>query len=101
MPNLLSGTISAASPKTVAVGTTSGEAVPANNNRVGLIMSNLSTGTVYLGLSGLAATLNAGIVLLPSGGTTWSMDDYTYNKDQVNAIAHAAGATVAFQEFIT
>lgn len=97
--NILVGTISVAVPTSVAVGVTSGEAVAMNTNRAGLILVNISAGTIYLGLGGMAATLNAGIVLLPNGGS-WSMDEYTYNNEQVNAVAHFALSNLAIQEFI-
>lgn len=100
MPNFHTGTISASAPTNALVSTSSSTIVPANNNRVGLIVVNLSSSTVYIGLSGHDATLNAGIAILGSGGN-WNMDDYTYTKDAVKAIAHSAGNIITVQEFFT
>ena len=99
MPNILSGPISASAPTNVLVGVASGAAVAANNNRVGLVLVNISNSTVYLGLQGAVAVLNSGIVLTPNGGS-FSMDEYSYNTDAVTAIAHVAGSTLTIQELI-
>lgn len=98
MPNFLVGTISASAPKTVAVGTTSTNIVPANNQRNGLILVNISDSTMYIAFGGQTATLWAGITLTPNGGV-FSMDEYTYNKEAVNGIAHTAASTCSYQEF--
>jgi len=98
MPNINAGTISAYAPVSVAVGTISVQVIAANVSRAGLIITNTSTGSIWLGFSGLAATLNGGIFLGASGGV-FSMDDYTFNKDAVTAIAHAASSNLAIQEF--
>ena len=99
MPNLYVGTISASAPTNTLVGVASAQAVAANNLRAGLVLTNISGSTVYLGLQNATATLHAGIALLPSGGT-WTMDEYTYNNDPVNAIAHSAGNILCIQEFL-
>lgn len=103
MPNIEVGTISANSPQQVAVGVSSGAIVAASlsgstTSRVGLVVTNLSTGTLYLAFGLNAAVLGSGIPLLPSGGN-FSMDDYSYTKEAVNGIAHSASSLVAFQEF--
>ena len=102
MPNFEIGTISANSPQQVAVGTSSAAIVAASlsgdtTSRVGLVVTNLSTGTIYLAFRH-AAVLGSGIPLLPSGGN-FSMDDYNYTKEAVNGIAHSASSLVSFQEY--
>ena len=99
MPNLLTGTINASPPTNTLVGVASAVAVSANLNRQGLVLTNVSTSTMYLALMGFTATLHAGIVLNPSGGT-WVLDEYTYNNEPINAIAHSAGNILCVQEFI-
>lgn len=98
MPNRFSGQIIASAPATVSVGNISTSLLAANFDRVGLVVVNSSGGTIYLGLDGATALLNAGITLNPNGGT-WVMDDYTYTKGAINAIAHSAATQVGVQEF--
>ncbi len=98
MPNILVGTITASAPTNVIVGASSALAVAQNLSRVGIILTNISSSTVYLGLGGHSAVLNSGITLNPNGGV-WFMDDYTYNNERVNAIAHSANNILAIQEF--
>jgi len=99
MPNILVGQIRALTASAVLVGTSSAIAVDQNLQRVGLIVTNVSTSTIYLGLSGSAATLKSGITLTPSGGA-FSMDDYTFNNEVITAIAHTASSVLAVQEFV-
>ncbi len=99
MPNLYVGTISASGPTNTLVGSSSAQALAGNNLRAGLVLTNISTSTIYLGLQDTTAKLNAGIVLLPNGGS-WVMDEYTYNNDPINAIAHSAGNILCIQEFV-
>lgn len=98
MPNIHVGTSSADVPSRAGVGTTSQVVIAENINRVGLVVTNLSDQTIYIGI-GNTSTLNAGIVLTGGGGA-WSMDDYTYSKEAITAIGNAATLTIAFQEFI-
>lgn len=98
MPNIFSGQTLASAPASVSVGTSSTSLVAENFDRVGLTVINTSSGTIYLGLQGALATLNAGIALNPNGGT-WVMDEYTFTKGQVTAVAHSAATNVAIQEF--
>ena len=70
----------------------------ANTDRVGLVLVNLSTSTIYLGLSGRYAVLNSGITITPNGGT-WTMDEYTFNREKVSGIANTTNSIVAIQEF--
>ena len=97
MPNIYLGTINGNSPGREGVGTSSVVILPDNPNRSGLIVTNISDQTVYIGI-GQTATLNAGIVLTSAGGV-WSMDDYTYSKEAITAIGHVSTLVVAFQEF--
>lgn len=99
MPNFHVGTINASPPSNVLVGSSSGQIIAENINRQGLVLVNLSSSTVYLGLDANTAVLNAGIVLMPNGGA-WVMDEYNYNNRQVTGIAHSANNIVTIQEFI-
>lgn len=92
------GTVSGSVPSMAGVGTTSERIVAENYSRVGLMITNISDGTVYLGI-GNTATLKAGIVL-NAGGGAWSMDDYSYSKEAITAIAHSGTLVIAFQEFV-
>ncbi len=98
MPHVEVGTISGNEPGRAGVGTSSEIIVPENTQRVGLIVTNISDQTMYLGV-GQTATLSAGIVL-NAGGGAFSFDDYTYSKDAITAIAHSGTLIVAFQEFV-
>lgn len=99
MPNIHTGQTSVNPPSNALVGASSSVLITQNISRVGLTLVNLSSSTVYLGLSNNAAVLNAGIVLLPNGGS-WTMDEYSFNNETINAIAHGAGNIVAVQEFV-
>ena len=99
MPNIYVGQISASAPSNTLVLTTSDAAVASNLDRVGLVLTNLSSGTMYLGLGGREAVLSKGIVLTSNGGI-WMMDEYSYNNEKVSAIAHATNSVLAIQEFI-
>lgn len=93
------GTINASAPTNALIGTGSGKAVAENINRVGLILTNISTSTMYLALMNFTATLNAGIVLTPNGGV-WTMDAFNFNNSQINAVAHSANNILSILEFI-
>ncbi len=98
MPSIYVGTTSSNPPSMAGVGTVSEIIIPQNTERSGLVITNISDGTIYLGI-GNTATLKAGIVLTPAGGV-FSFDDYTYSKDAITAIAHSSTLVIAFQEFI-
>lgn len=88
--------ITANSPTNVSVGVATTALVATNANRKGLIIMNLSTATVSLGI-GVSAVLNSGITLYPGG--IWTMDEYSFNTAAINAIAGTAASSVAYQEF--
>ena len=98
MPNILVSTNTASAPSNVLVGATSGVVLAQNLNRAGLILTNLSTGTVYLAFDGGTAVLVSGVTLGANGGV-FSMDDFNFTKGAINGIAHSAGAIVAIQQF--
>lgn len=98
MPHFEVGTITALSPGREGVNATSAIIIPENLSRSGLILTNISSGTIYLGI-GNTATMRAGIVLTPNGGN-WSMDDYTYSKQAITAIGDSGTLIVAYQEFV-
>ncbi len=99
MPNILTGSITGSSPSQVSVGVASAQAVAFNSGRTGLVLTNISTGTIYLAFGASAAVVGSGIVLTANGGT-WAMDEYNFSKEIINAIAHQALSGLALQEFI-
>ena len=99
MPGMFTGPTSASAPTQIDVDTASKEVVAENYNRVGLVMTNLSDGTMYIAFGTNAAVVGSGIVILGSGGN-FSMDDYIYTKEAVNAIAHSNNSLLAVQEFV-
>lgn len=86
-----------ASPTAASVGVTSASAVAANASRTGLVLINTSNNTISLGL-GAAAVLSSGITLNPNGGT-WEMDNFSFYRGAINAIASGASSNMAIQEF--
>ena len=88
MPNILTGSITGSAPTQASVGVASATAVAFNSGRTGLVLTNLSTGTMYLGFGANAAVVGSGIVLVAGG--TWTMDEFNFSKEAVNAIAHQA-----------
>ena len=65
-----------------------------------MIVVNLSGANISLAFEGTAAVINKGVTLLPNGGT-WSMDEHTYSKGEVQAIAGAVDSALSIQEFIS
>ena len=98
MPNFFTGQVNASAPANTLILTSTDTVVAANNDRVGLVVTNISSGTIYLGLGGREAVLNKGIVLTPNGGT-WTMDEYTFNNQKVQGIGNTNNSIVAIQEF--
>ena len=83
-------------PTTATVAAVSGEAVPLNTARKGLILCNISANWISLAVNA-AAVLYSGITLPPQGGT-WEMDEYTFTTGQIRSISSAAGSVLAIQE---
>lgn len=96
MSNILTGTINPSAPTAVTVGVTSTSLVSANVNRQGLIIINVGSSTVSLGLDA-AAVLSQGITLSPLG--VWNMAEYDYCTAAINGIGSSTGS-VSIQEFI-
>lgn len=90
---------SAAAPTQVGVDTSSAEAVAENYNRAGLLLTNLSSGTIYIAFGTNAAVVGSGAVVGADGGS-FSMDDFSFTKEAVNAIAHSNNSLLAIQEFV-
>lgn len=99
MPNIYAGSNSGSAPTQIDVDTASKEVVAENYSRTGLVLTNLSTGTMYIGINS-PAVLGSGIALNPGGGV-WVMDEYTYTKESIRAIAHADNSLLAIQEFVS
>ena len=89
--------VGANAPATASVGVTSAQILAAQASRKGLIIMNISTSVVSLGI-GATAVLGSGITLLPGG--TWNMDEYSFVVGAINAIASVAGSSIAIQEFV-
>ena len=98
MPNLFVGTITASAPSNTLVLSSSDTVIAANIDRIGLVLTNISSSTMYLGLNGFYAVLNKGIVLSPNGGV-WTMDDYNFTNDKISGIANTTNSIIAIQEF--
>ena len=76
----------------------SGMALPANNDRVGLLLVNLSDkDNIYLGI-GYPAEVNSGVTLLPQIG--WKMDEFTFCVDAIYAITDGDSVNMSIQEFV-
>jgi hypothetical protein len=88
--------LTAAAPTAATVGASSAQAVAANANRRGLVLTNLSTNMISFGLA-TTAVLNSGITLYPGG--IWQMDETTFSLAAINAIASAASSPISVQEF--
>ena len=97
MPNIYSGSITGSAPVQASVGATSATIVNFNANRTGLVIVNLSTSTMYFAFGANAAVVANGIALVPNGGT-WTMDEYTFSKEAIQAIAHSANNIASIQE---
>lgn len=102
MPNFQVGTIFASTPRQASADIASSTIIAlsalSDTMRVGLVITNLSTGTVYLTFGSHVAIVGMGIPLLASGGS-WSMDEYSFTPEAVQAISHANGSALAIQEF--
>lgn len=90
--------LTGSAPTAVSVGVTSAEAVAANANRKGLILTNTSVNWISIAF-GAAAVLYSGITLSPMGGQ-FEMDEYAYSQEQVRAIASGAASNLGIQEFV-
>ncbi len=95
----IQGTVSGATPVQVAVDATSATVLAESYSRYGLVMTNLSSSTMYLAFGTNTAVLGSGIPILPFGGN-WSMDDYNFTKEAIQAIAHSNDSALAIQEFV-
>lgn len=102
MPSIFSGTVNAVSPRQIDVDTASKTIVAASDSsstkRVGLIITNLASGTIYLAFGSHSAVVGSGVPILGAGGN-WNMEEYTYTNEAVQAIAHSNNSLVAIQEF--
>lgn len=96
MPTPTGRVLGATAPTSATVGVASAVAVAANPDRKGLVLVNVSSNRISLGL-GYPAVLDNGITLAANGA--FSMDDYTFTIAAVNAIASGAGSTLSIQEF--
>ena len=89
--NLIAGV-----PDNKMIGVVSTVLVNHNDNRGGLVITNLSNNTVFLAYGETPAELNKGIVLYSHGSL--SFDGFLYAVSAINAIADAPNSLVSFQE---
>lgn len=89
--------LTAASPASATVTGTSAQMVASNLSRKGLIIVNLSSDKISIGL-GSAAVLNEGIVLTQLG-SVYQMSEYDYTTSAVNAISSGTSSLISIQEF--
>lgn len=82
---------------TVSLSTSSGQIVAANKKRKSLIITNISGGTIFIGI-GEPAVTNQGIYLVTGGGV-WEMNANTYSNKAIFGIASVAPTIVSIQEF--
>lgn len=80
---------------TATVDVTSGLLVKSNRKRKGIIITNISGGTIFIGI-GEPAVTNYGIYLVTNG--VWEMNYNTYSNKAIYAIASVA-TIVSIQEF--
>lgn len=85
--------LTAAPPTNATVGTSSVLIVPANPNRKGLVLTNLSNFNVFLGFD-TDALLNKGGVL-----GIFNMSERNATTGAIYAIAESAGCIIAIQEW--
>ena len=78
--------------------TTSSEILAENYSRSGVVLMNLSDSTVYISFNS-SAVLGSGMAILPFGGS-WTMNDYTYSKESIEAISHSTSSLLGIQEFV-
>lgn len=91
--------LTALSPTTATVGTSSAQAVAANAARKGLIIVNLSSNVISIGVGANPAVLDSGITLTTLG-SVYQASEYDYFTSAVNCIASGAGSVISIQEFI-
>jgi len=89
--------LTGAIPNNATVGTSSAVAIAANANRLGVMMTNLGSDTIFLACD-QAALANKGIPIFPYQ-SRW-MDEYWFTVGDIYAISNSAGQTLAYQEFI-
>jgi hypothetical protein len=93
--------LGAAAPTAAAVGVASGVILAANAARRGGTLRNLSTSgqRVSLAFDGAAAVLDNGVTLFPQDA--FSLEAFDFTNGAIAAIASAAAASVAIQEWTT
>lgn len=88
--------LTASSPATYTVTTSSAQAIASNASRKGLHIVNVGNGWTYLGI-GATAVLSSGIALAPNGGSYEMVDRYL-TTSAINAIG-AFASTLSIQEW--
>jgi hypothetical protein len=90
--------LNAAAPTAVSVGVGTTPVLAANPKRKGLVLVNTSGNNISIGIDA-PAVLNSGITLTPNGA--WTMNEFTFSKGAINAIAAGGASNLAVQEFTT
>lgn len=83
-------------PASATVGTSSAQALAANPQRAGLVLTNTSANVISIAF-GQAAVAGKGITL--PAGAAFTMTTETASTDAVFAIATVASSNLAIQEF--
>ena len=85
-----------------SIGTTAGQFLRANPNRVGFLIINLSANTLYV-LNDITPSSTNGIRLAPNGGTLTSIwkEDYTLVSESWSVVATGAGSNILVIELLT
>lgn len=90
--------LTGSAPTAATVTGSSANIIASNTNRKGLLLTNLSSDFVSLSFGASNAVLNEGITLAPYG--SYSMDEYTYSTQAINAISSGTSSAISIQEFI-
>lgn len=89
--------LTASTPTTATVGTSSSQVVASNVSRKGLVIINVSSNVVSLAFGANSAVLNSGITLT-TNGSVYEMSEYDYTTSAINAIS-SGSSVISIQEF--
>jgi hypothetical protein len=85
----------APSPATVTVGSVDSIVIAQNDNRKGMVITNIGDVDVFFGI-GATSVMNSGITLVPNG--TWVMDQDTFTKAALHAVC-ISSSILSYQEY--
>lgn len=90
--------LTALAPTSATVTGTSAQIVAADAARTSLIIINLSSDKIYIGIGSNAAVVGSGIALT-NIGSVWESDEYSYVVSAINAISSGTSSAVSIQQF--